>query len=52
MNEAVTPLNLTELAPVKFVPVRTTDVPVAPLVGVNEMIVGTFAPLRLMKLWT
>jgi hypothetical protein len=52
VKEAVTPLNLTELAPVKFVPVRATAVPDEPLVGVNETTVGAFVPVRLMKLWT
>jgi hypothetical protein len=33
-------LNLTAVAPVKFVPVITTDVPTAPLVGANELTVG------------
>jgi hypothetical protein len=37
---AVTPLNVTKVAPVKFVPVRVTDVPTAPDVGVNDVIVG------------
>jgi hypothetical protein len=44
---AVTPLNFTELAPVKFVPVSTTEVPVGPLVGAMDAIVG---PLRSIKL--
>jgi hypothetical protein len=37
---AVTPLNVTEVAPVRFVPVSTTDVPTAPDVGLNDVIVG------------
>jgi hypothetical protein len=37
---AVTPLNLTAVAPQKFVPLIVTDVPVGPLVGVNDVIVG------------
>jgi hypothetical protein len=37
---AATPLNLTAVAPVKFVPVMTTDVPTGPLVGVKLVIVG------------
>ena len=37
---AVTPLNLTEETPVRFVPVMTTLVPTGPLVGVNDVIVG------------
>jgi hypothetical protein len=47
-KEAVTPLNLTELAPVNLVPIRTTDVPDKPLVGVNESTVGAFVVFRLM----
>jgi len=38
---AATPPKLTAVAAVKFVPVIVTDVPVAPLVGVKEVIVGT-----------
>ena len=37
---AATLLNDTALDPVKFVPVITTDVPIGPLVGLNEVIVG------------
>ena len=37
---AVTPLNLTEVVPVKFVPVTVTVVPTGPLTGVNEVIAG------------
>ncbi len=37
---AETPLNVTLVAPVKFVPVMVTDVPTGPLVGENEEIVG------------
>lgn len=37
---AVTPLNVTLLAPVKCVPVIDTLVPTGPLVGVNDEIVG------------
>ena len=37
---AEVPLNLTEVAPVKFVPVIATDVPTGPETGVNEAIVG------------
>jgi hypothetical protein len=39
-NVAATLLNVTAVAPVKFVPVIVTDVPTAPNVGVNEVIVG------------
>ena len=37
------PLNFTELAPVKFVPVMATLVPVVPVVGVKLVIVGALA---------
>ena len=40
VNVAVTPLNLTEVVPVKPVPVSVTVVPTGPCVGVNEVIVG------------
>ena len=43
MNVAVTPLNLTEVTPVRFVPVIVTLVPTWPLVGVNDVIVGAGA---------
>src|SRR5689334_24298167 len=34
------PLNVTDVAPVRFVPVIVTDVPTTPLVGLNEVTVG------------
>jgi hypothetical protein len=37
---AVVPLNFTEVAPVKFVPVMVTEVPTGPEVGVNDVMVG------------
>ena len=40
---AETPLNFTEVAPVKPVPVITTDVPTGPLVGLKDVTVGTAA---------
>jgi hypothetical protein len=40
MKEAAVWLNLTAVAPVKLVPVITTDVPTGPLAGVKELIVG------------
>ena len=40
MNVAVTPLNLTEVTPVRFVPVIVTLVPTSPLVGVKDVMVG------------
>jgi hypothetical protein len=41
---ATVPLNLTLVAPVKFVPVTDTFVPTGPLVGVNEDTVGGLPP--------
>ena len=38
--QEATPPKLTAVAPVKLVPVMVTDVPVAPLVGVKEEMVG------------
>src|SRR5918995_578289 len=40
-NVADTPLKVTEVAPVNPVPVMTTVVPTGPLVGLNDVIVGT-----------
>jgi hypothetical protein len=40
---AVVPLNFTEVAPVRFVPVMITEVPTGPELGVNEVMVGTEA---------
>jgi len=37
---ALTPLNVTAVAPVKFVPLIVTLVPTGPLVGVKLLIVG------------
>lgn len=49
MKVALTPLNLTEVAPVKFVPVIVTLDPTGPDVGENEVIVGAeVAP----SIWT
>jgi hypothetical protein len=46
---ALTPLNLTEVAPVKFVPVIVTLDPTGPDMGENEVIVGAeVAP----SIWT
>jgi hypothetical protein len=50
-NVAVTPLNLTEVTPVRFVPVMTTLVPTLPLVGVNDVIVGTPVTVKLAALF-
>jgi hypothetical protein len=46
--EALTPLNVTAVAPVKFVPVIVTLVPTGPLVGVKLAIVG--AAMKLLAL--
>jgi hypothetical protein len=40
VNVAPVPLNVTEVAPVKFVPPIVTLAPTAPLVGVKPVIVG------------
>ena len=40
MNVALVPLNFTDDAPVKFVPVMVTVAPTAPLVGLNDEIAG------------
>ena len=39
-NDAATPLNLTELAPLRYVPLSVTEAPVGPLAGVKLEIVG------------
>jgi len=41
--ESTTPLNVTEVAPVKPVPVMVTFCPAGPLVGVNDVICGSGA---------
>jgi len=43
VKAAVIPLNLTADAPVKFVPLIVTLVPVGPLAGVKLVIVGALA---------
>jgi len=40
VKDALVPLNVTDDAPVKFVPVIVTPVPTGPLVGVNDEMVG------------
>jgi hypothetical protein len=47
---ALTPLKLTAVAPVKFVPVMETDAPTAPLVGVNDEMVGALNPVTVKLL--
>jgi len=42
-------LNLTDVAPVKFVPVIVTDVPGAPLLGLKLEIVGEFVIVKLVS---
>src|SRR5213593_699798 len=42
---ALTPLNATAVAPVKFVPLIVTLVPTGPLVGVKPVIVGALATM-------
>lgn len=44
-------LNCTTVAPVKFVPVMTTEVPTGPEVGANEVIVGAAAGPVTVKSW-
>lgn len=39
-KDALTPLNLTDVAPVRLLPLIVTDVPVGPLVGVKELTDG------------
>ena len=45
---ALTPLNVTVVAPVKFVPLIVTLVPTGPLVGVKLVIVGALTTVTLM----
>ncbi len=44
LNEADWPLNLTDVAPLKFVPVMVTLDPTPPLVGEKPLIVGAGVP--------
>ena len=46
---AAVPLKATRVAPVKFVPVMATPVPTGPLLGLNELIVGS-APVTVKAL--
>jgi hypothetical protein len=48
---AVMPLNFTAVTPVRFVPVIVTLVPTLPLVGVNDVIVGTPVTVKLAALF-
>jgi len=45
-------LNVTPVAPVKFVPVIVTPVPAGPVVGVNPVIVGGLVPAAVVALAT
>src|SRR2546426_6635381 len=47
---ALTPLNVTAVAPVKFVPLIVTLVPTGPLVGVKLVIVGAGTTVKLVVL--
>jgi len=40
LNDALVPLNVTEVAPLRFAPLIVTDVPTLPLAGVKPVIVG------------
>jgi len=40
LKDALAPLNVTELAPIKFVPVIVTFTPAWPLLGENDVILG------------
>src|SRR5437773_8337137 len=40
VKPAAVPLKVTEVAPVRLLPLMVTEVPTGPLVGVNELIVG------------
>ena len=46
----VTPLKVTAVAPVKLVPVITTEVPTGPLVGVKLLTVGARTTVKLLAL--
>jgi hypothetical protein len=51
VNEAAaTPPNLTELAPVRFVPVITTVAPLEALLGLNVVMVGAAAEIKVNPL--
>ena len=50
MKLALTPLNATAVAPLKFVPLIVTLVPTGPLVGVKLVIVGAGTTVKLLAL--
>ena len=47
MKLALTPLNVTDVAPVKFVPLIVTLVPTGPLAGAKLEIVGGLTTVKL-----
>ena len=47
---ALTPLNATAVAPVKFVPLMVTLLPTSPLVGVKLVMVGGLVTVKLLLL--
>ncbi len=47
---ALVPLNVTDVAPMRFVPVITTLVPTGPLVGEKPAIVGEPITVKLLAL--
>jgi hypothetical protein len=47
---ALTPLNVTDVVPVKFVPLMVTLVPTGPLVGAKLVIVGPLVTVKLLVL--
>jgi hypothetical protein len=50
VKAALTPLNLTAVVPVKFVPLIVTLAPTDPLVGVKLVIVGALTTVKLLEL--
>jgi len=50
VKPALTPLNATAVAPVKFVPLIVTLIPTGPLVGVKLVIVGGLTTVKLLAL--
>ena len=50
MNVALTPLNVTAVAPVKLVPLMVTLVPTGPLVGAKLVIVGGSTTVNALEL--
>ena len=50
MKPALVPLNVTAVAPVKFVPLIVTPAPTGPLVGVKLVIVGAGTTVKVLAL--